>query len=982
MKRLVRILTSVLALFLYGCSVDIDGINDRLESLEARVQALEELCAQINTNVSSLQAIVDASQTGDYITSVVPVTEGDKTVGYTISFVKGAPITIYHGKDGEDGKDGENGVDGSDGTDGYTPKISAAKDEDGVYYWTLDGEWLLDASGQKIPVQGSNGADGEDGADGVTPQFKIEEGIWYVSYDGGAGWIQLSEAVSDDGDIVYDSIFEEVRDEEGSVTFVLHDGGTIVIPKMSEFNLLFEEPSEIKCEAGEVVRVAYRVVGGDGDITVECFDNNGYSAVIEPADYSHGYVAVSVPSPVVSGKVLVYAYDATGRTVMRTLVFEEGVLVEIPQTYEIGGEAQWFEVNITTNLDYIVTVTAETYDWISVDPVTKSDIRTDILRISVTEYPEGPDREATISLIYRDKVVQSIRVIQSSIANTPIQFADNMVKYVLLEDPAVNLDGDNEITFYEAAQCEQLPSFEGIDITSFTELQYFTAIKSVGNAFSRCGVLRDIVLPSGLTVISDGAFKDCGSLTEIIIPATVEYIGNSAFESCTSLKKVTIPTGVTSIGDAAFIFCLALTEIDIPSSVKVIGEQAFAGSGLTEVELPVGVETIKRAAFQECHSLTRFIFPMGVTSVESDMFAACYALQEVIIPESVTSIGSDAFSSCTTLHKISLPEGMKSIGVGAFYYCLGLTEINIPEGITSIEASTFARCEGLFKLTLPSGVTSIGDRAFEWCLKLKDFSIPENVRYIGPYAFAECRALSSVDIPAGVTSLEEGVFSGSGIVSIEIPSTVQSIGDGAFEGSSLKEITIRDGVVSIGKMAFSACPNLKEVVVPNTVETIGDMAFLESIELTSVVLPEGLKMIGNNVFESCVNLSGLTIPKDVESIGNYAFRACMGLTDIEIPSKVTKIGYCAFMECSSLTDIVIPAGVEEMGVHVFRYCSKLVGATFLPLVPPVVSDIGNSLFQDCSALEYISVPLESVDAYKELFFDFIDIITGESVTSN
>ena len=259
MKRLAGILTSVLALFLYGCSVDIDGINDRLDSLEARVQALEELCAQINTNVSSLQAIVDASQTGDYITSVVPVTEGDKTVGYTISFVKGAPITIYHGKDGEDGKDGENGVDGSDGTDGYTPKISAAKDEDGVYYWTLDGEWLLDASGQKIPVQGSNGADGEDGADGVTPQFKIEEGIWYVSYDGGAGWIQLSEAVSDDGDIVYDSIFEEVRDEEGSVTFVLHDGGTIVIPKMSEFNLFFEEP-EIIAMGVDIARVLTIIV--------------------------------------------------------------------------------------------------------------------------------------------------------------------------------------------------------------------------------------------------------------------------------------------------------------------------------------------------------------------------------------------------------------------------------------------------------------------------------------------------------------------------------------------------------------------------------------------------------------------------------------------------------------------------------------------------------------------------------------------------
>ena len=942
MKRLAGILTSVLALFLYGCSVDIDGINDRLDSLEARVQALEELCAQINTNVSSLQAIVDASQTGDYITSVVPVTEGDKTVGYTISFVKGAPITIYHGKDGEDGKDGENGVDGSDG---YTPKISAAKDEDGVYYWTLDGEWLLDASGQKIPVQGSNGADGEDGADGVTPQFKIEEGIWYVSYDGGAGWIQLSEAVSDDGDIVYDSIFEEVRDEEGSVTFVLHDGGTIVIPKMSEFNLLFEEPSEIKCEAGEVVRVAYRVVGGDGDITVECFDNNGYSAVIEAADYSHGYVAVSVPSPMVSGKVLVYAYDATGRTVMRTLVFEEGVLVEIPQTYEIGGEAQWFEVNITTNLDYTVTVTAETYDWISVDPVTKSDIRTDILRISVTEYPEGPDREATISLIYRDKVVQSIRVIQSSIANTPIQFADELVKYVLLEDPAVNLDGDNEITLYEAAQCEQLPSFEGIDITSFTELQYFTALKSVGNAFSRCGVLRDIVLPSGLTVISDGAFKDCGSLTEIIIPATVEYIGNNAFESCTSLKKVTIPTGVTSIGDAAFIFCGALTEIDIPSSVKVIGEQAFAGSGLIEVELPVGVETIKQSAFQECHSLTKVVLPLGLTSIEGYMFGADENLTEVIIPSSVTLICESAFAGCCSLTEIDLPEGLTSIGEGAFYGCSGLTEINIPEGVTSIEASTFARCERLFKLTLHSGVISIGERAFEWCLKLKDFSMPENVRYIGPYAFADCKALLTVDIPAGVTSLEERVFSSSGIVSIEIPSTVQSIGDGAFEGSSLEEITIHDGVVSIGKMAFSACPNLKEVVVPNTVETIGDMAFLESIELTKVVLPQRLGSIGNGLFESCPKLSHIDLPEAVTTIGERAFFGCFTLLEITIPANVISIGESAFVECQSMKEMV-----------------------FLSPEPPVIA---GDFWIQTDSLERILVPKGSKAAYESVLGEYL-----------
>ena len=699
MKRLVRILTSVLALFLYGCSVDIDGINDRLEALEARVQALEELCAQINTNVSSLQAIVDASQTGDYITSVVPVTEGDKTVGYTISFVKGAPITIYHGKDGEDGKDGENGVDGSDGTDGYTPKISAAKDEDGVYYWTLDGEWLLDASGQKIPVQGSNGADGEDGADGVTPQFKIEEGIWYVSYDGGAGWIQLSEAVSDDGDIVYDSIFEEVRDEEGSVTFVLHDGGTIVIPKMSEFNLLFEEPSEIKCEAGEVVRVAYRVVGGDGDITVECFDNNGYSAVIEPADYSHGYVAVSVPSPVVSGKVLVYAYDATGRTVMRTLVFEEGVLVEIPQTYEIGGEAQWFEVNITTNLDYTVTVTAETYDWISVDPVTKSDIRTDILRISVTEYPDGPDREATISLIYRDKIVQSIRVIQSSIANTPIQFADELVKYVLLGDPAVNLDGDNEITLYEAAQCEQLPSFEGSDIKSFNELQYFTKITSIDNSmFAFSQYLSEITLPSSLVRIGDNAFMGCYNMTRLYIPEGVTSIGEAAFHSCTILSDVQLPESLESLGNIVFGECKSITEIEIPSGVKSIGTDLFFS----------------------CESLESVILPAGIASISEGMFVQCLGLKTINIPSSVTSIEARAFNGS------------------------GITEIDIPSGVTAIGAEAFYNCKSLSKINLPSSITSIGERAFFGCFTLLEITIPANVISIGESAFVECQSMKEM----------------------------------------------------------------------------------------------------------------------------------------------------------------------------------------------------------------------------------------------
>ena len=71
------------------------------EDMGSRLAALEELCSRLNTNIVSLQQIVEALQGNDYVTGVVPVVENGETVGYTISFSKSGPVTIYHGKKGE-----------------------------------------------------------------------------------------------------------------------------------------------------------------------------------------------------------------------------------------------------------------------------------------------------------------------------------------------------------------------------------------------------------------------------------------------------------------------------------------------------------------------------------------------------------------------------------------------------------------------------------------------------------------------------------------------------------------------------------------------------------------------------------------------------------------------------------------------------------------------------------------------------------------
>ena len=263
MKKLSLLLLTLTICFFTACHKDIWA---ELDELDQRVTKLEELCKEMNTNITSLQTIVSVVDANDYITGIVEIKKNGEVIGYTITFGKHDPITIYHG---QDGNDGQNGADGKDGQDGVTPIIGIAQDTDGVYYWTLNGEWLLDDNDNKLPVSGTNGKDGQDGTDGkdgqdgadgkdgVTPQLKIEDGYWYISYDNGATWTQLGKATGENGQDGKDgadgedgkdgqngadgkdgqdgdSIFESVTEDDDYVYFTLSDGSVIKIPKGSD----------------------------------------------------------------------------------------------------------------------------------------------------------------------------------------------------------------------------------------------------------------------------------------------------------------------------------------------------------------------------------------------------------------------------------------------------------------------------------------------------------------------------------------------------------------------------------------------------------------------------------------------------------------------------------------------------------------------------------------------------------------------------
>ena len=224
MKKLLSLVFC--GLLLFGCSdkYDDSALRNDLNDLENRVAKLEELCKQMNTNISSLQKIVVALQDNLSISKVEQISDG-----YIIHFSDGSTATIKNGKNSED-----------------APPICVKKDTDGIYYWTLDGEWLTDEKGNKVKAQGTDGKDGVDGEDGtngkdgITPQLKIENGRWMLSMDNGKTWTDIGQATGADGTDGEDGvdgkdgtngIFKSVTEDNDNVYFTLEDDSVITIPK-------------------------------------------------------------------------------------------------------------------------------------------------------------------------------------------------------------------------------------------------------------------------------------------------------------------------------------------------------------------------------------------------------------------------------------------------------------------------------------------------------------------------------------------------------------------------------------------------------------------------------------------------------------------------------------------------------------------------------------------------------------------------------
>ena len=551
MKKLLTFAALLAVVAFTSCKYDDDDIWNSVHGLENRVAKLEELCKQMNTNISSLQTIVTALQNNDYVTGITPVMQGGKEVGYTITFSKSNPITIYHGKDGQ------NGEDGTDGKDGVTPTIGVKQDTDGIYYWTLDGDWLTDKHGDKIKAEGKDGADGSDGEDGsdgtdgtngkdgITPQFKIENDYWFISYDNGNTWTQLGKATGENGKdgedgVGGDSMFTGIdyKTSTDYVIFTLADGTQIKLPTWSAFEALQRLCNETNTNLSALQTI------------VTALQNNDYITSVDPLTENGKVVGYTIKFAKSNPIVIYNGKDGTDGVDGNTPII--GVKKDTDDIYywTLDGEfivvdgqkikAQGTDGNngvdgsdgVTPKLEI-----RESYWWISYDNGTNW---TQLGKATGENGADGKDGDSIKitqdeNNVYFELVDGTIITISKtgSQSSNIIIFADKDVKKrcVGLWDT----NGDGELSHEEVAAVTTIGTVfqNNTDIEFFNELKYFSGLTALeANAFNGCSNLCNIAIPANVATIDVSSFKGCSQLMQ------VTFDKNSAYRSFRVLKSL------------------------------------------------------------------------------------------------------------------------------------------------------------------------------------------------------------------------------------------------------------------------------------------------------------------------------------------------------------------------------------------------------------------------------------------------------------
>jgi len=513
-----------------------------------------------------------------------------------------------------------------------------------------------------------------------------------------------------------------------------------------------------------------------------------------------------------------------------------------------------------------------------------------------------------------------------------IDFEDNLVRETCMAQ--CDLNGDGEISFYEATEIKDIELQFNIAITSFDEMKQF----------------------KNLTTIYANTFNNCNKLTSVVLPESVERIYYYAFRNCSQLQKVNLSEYLIELGTEAFGGCTSLKEVSIacptPENIH-LGNNVFRNVNLSECTLrvPFGAKE---------HYENADVWKEFGTIVEMRTNA-----QPTFSPITTGKSGyifnlssrkflnrGEAYGTQSVVAKKGLSYQFRQTNAGNYYLD--------SDGKILFRTSTDSKVGAGVKTCFYDGTAS--SKAY-WTIVQN----PEDNTF-------------TMQVPQDDTDYVEGEYLGAG----DHHSEVASPSHGAYwdmKGNVTRWafITQEDmqAATAFNKLTASL-EQLLEMAQEEQVEAATEQAVYDNAASTSNDIEEAiaslrkkLHFIAFNDLQAkavCVknwdlNDDGELSEKEAASVSDIGelFRGNSNIKTFEelrFFTSLKEIPDNAFRECSNLVSVYLPESVEALGKYPFSLCTNLKYVVMLN--PNRIVDFGKSLAP--SAVTYF-VPENLLESY-------------------
>ncbi|GEM_PF-6100973 len=202
-------------------------------------------------------------------------------------------------------------------------------------------------------------------------------------------------------------------------------------------------------------------------------------------------------------------------------------------------------------------------------------------------------------------------------------------------------------------------------------------------------------------------------------------------------------------------------------------------------------------------------------------------------------------------------------------------------------------------------------------------------------------------------------------------------------------------VVELGDYCFKT--KNKIIHLPDTITKIDDYVF-SNTSITEFTIPSTItEFSGTSCFQNCTQLEKLTIEIPLDTLPYRFLSGCSNLTELNLASPYTKMGAECFAGCAKYIkgDYVVPEEVEDVSSGCYMNCTDLTSIDFkghikglygslfknctslkeIKGLDNVHLNVGQSCFENCTALETFTVPKNTMQILYHAFYNASNLKT-------